>query len=124
MYLAYVTCQAPYSLWPGASTHSIAGLSCTKAIDIFAAACVIIEMCSGRSLLPYSENDLERLATIQAVIGAFSYDFARSVESVRQDIFCEMDPPRIDYPKHAGDANATFKLKSLPTVRVREYYPL
>lgn len=102
---------------------SFKGLQWTKAVDIFAAGCVIAELSSCKVLLPFTEDRQERLASFERVIHHFSYDYARIIERSNIDIFDSMDPPRVRFPTGI-DGDSALKLEqqrrisNLPTLRV------
>ena len=74
------------------------GLTWTRAVDVFAAGCVMAELYLGRGLFHYTETDIERLALIERVLGPFPRALAESTEAVKKDTFLLEGAVRVRFP--------------------------
>lgn len=81
------------------------GNSWSFPIDVFAAACTIIDIATGKPLFYVAEDDRERLASIERAIGLFPRNIIpRSVADVhRTPFFSLTDPPRVLFPLGPND---------------------
>lgn len=95
----------------------------SKPVDIFSAACVIVEIHTGAPIFSddfiIHADILEKLATIQKVLGTFSYNNARAIEQRRPGTFGHMDPPRVWCPRELSAGSTGRENARISNERIR-----
>lgn len=95
-----------------------------RAVDVFAAGCVLAEICLNRPLFPDGiASDREHVALVEKICGWFSRDFAVRFEAFRPGIFkIRGDTAFVEFPgsdfTYGGYAEALQRLHRAKPIRV------
>lgn len=95
-------------------------------VDAFSVGCVIAELACGRSLFTPSLDVLERIASLEVVVGLFPSRIIQEAKKFHKRLFNGEVPARVKFPPHRVDdeiakSEAMARIASLSHYSVRDH---